>query len=293
VTIATVVRNAVTELSSTLESIISQSFPDKEVIVIDGGSDDGTVSVIQHYSKDLDYWCSQPDSGPYDAMNKAADAAGGRWIIYINAGDSFVDAGALARFVSQVPKNADFVLGHHVYISLDGVEEIHRCVDFERTYRRLLAGDTGGDWLAGIPGHQAVLTRVDLIRKHRYDLSYKIAADHEFMYRMRQQGASFHIEPVIVSQYVGGGLSWKNLFSCVEEWRAIALHYTEHTTKVEGHFRRLFLDTLRYARRNATFDWHQDPARSHPWLTAVVELEFRVRSWLDRLDSLYVRLIAR
>jgi glycosyltransferase involved in cell wall biosynthesis len=287
------VRNAANELAATLDSIVGQSYPNKEIIVIDGASTDATLSVIESYNARIDYWCSEPDQGPYDAMNKAAALAHGHWIIYINAGDSFVDRDALARCLAGVREDADFVAAHHVYISPDGIETIHRCVDFERSYRRLLDGDTSGEWLAGIPGHQATLTRVDLIREYRYDLGLRIAADHEFMYRMRRAGAVFHIEPVILSQYRGGGLSWQNLFACLEEWRAIALRYTEQPKRVERCFSRLQIDMLRMTRRLGAFDWRREPARKHPLLAAGVTLEFHVRVWLGTLDRLYARTIQR
>ena len=90
------------------------------------------------------------------------------------------------------------------------------------------------------------------------------AADHEFMYRMRREGARFHIEPLIVSQYPGGGLSSVNLFGCLEEWRTIALRYTENRAAVERRFRRLFIDTLRHVRRLGPYAWDRRPVRRSP-----------------------------
>lgn len=293
VTIATVVRNAPDQLAATLASVVAQSYCDKEVLVIDGDSGAGMADLLTSYGGAIDYWLSESDQGPYDAMNKAADLAHGHRIIYINAGDSFVDEDALSRFMSGVPENADFVAGHHIYLSPQGTEEIHRCTDFEQTYRKLLAGQTDGAWLSGVPGHQAILTRTALIREHRYDTAYRLAADHEFMYRMRRLGARFYIEPMIVTQYVGGGLSSQNLFACLDEWRTIALRYTEHPQLVEKHFRRLLIDTLRFSRKMGTFAWRSEPARSHPLWTVLAEIEFRVRALLDRTDALYVRVRTR
>lgn len=292
VTIATVVRNAPQELAATLNSVLSQTCRNKEVLVIDGGSDDDTLELLRCHGSDIDLWRSEPDNGPYDAMNKAADLAQGCWIIYINAGDTFVDDDALERFISGVPEESDFVAGHHVYWSPLGTEDIHRCMDFEQTYRKLLAGMTDGAWLGGIPGHQAVLTRVALIRRHRYDTSYRYAADHEFMYRMRRLGARFHVEPVIVSQYVGGGLSSQNLFACLAEWHGIALRYTDSPHAVERHFRRLTFDTLRFARRIGALSWRSESARSHPVWAMLASLEFSAQGLLDRADRWYTRLRA-
>lgn len=290
VTIATVVRNAAAELDRTLASVIAQSYADKEIVVIDGASTDGTLDVLSSYGDQIDRWHSEPDLGPYDAMNKAADAARGNWIMYIHAGDHFVDSGALERLIAGVSDEPDFVIAHHAYLGADGCEAIHRCVDFEQTYEGLLDGATTAAWLAGIPGHQAVMTRTELIRRHRYDLEYRIAADHEFMYRMRRDGARFHVEPVIVTQYTGGGLSWQHLFTCLAEWRAIALRYTERPERVEREFKRLHLDTMRLYRRRSAFDWRTPPAREHPLRAARVTAEHHLRSLLAWLDRTHARL---
>lgn len=287
VTLATVVRNAPDELAATLESTLSQSYPAKEIIVIDGASDEATLGVIERFGERIDYWRSEPDRGPYDAMNKAADLATGRWILYVNAGDCLADHDALARLLATAPAGGDFIAAHHSYVAPDGSEEIHRCANVELTYRQLLAGETDGAWLGGIPGHQSLLTRVDLIRQHRYDLSFRIAADHDFLFRMCARGASARIEPMILSQYVGGGLSWQHLFECLAEWRRIALKMTEHPERVERRFRTLTAHTVRYLRRLAPFDWRLEPARSHPWLALAAEAEYRVRALLERADALY------
>ena len=59
-----------------------------ELIVIDGGSDDGTVEVLREWDDKIDYWLSEPDSGIYDAMNKGIAAAHGEYIFHLNAGDT-------------------------------------------------------------------------------------------------------------------------------------------------------------------------------------------------------------
>ena len=289
ITVATVVRNAPAELAATLASIVSQTAADKEVIVIDGASDEATLSVIDTFADRIDYWRSAPDSGPYDAMNKAADLARGCWIIFINAGDSFVDDGALERFVAGMPETADFVAGHHVYVSPeDGIENIHRCANFERTWERLVSGEVDGRWLAGIPGHQAVLTRVEMLRRHRYDLSYRIAADHEFMYRMRSLGASFHVVPVVVSRYVGGGLSARNMDECAAEWWSIAARYTRQTQKIAPFFRTVVFDALRRSAPPHPSWWRRRAFREHPALYARAAFERRGHELLERLTALRI-----
>ena len=89
--IITVVFNAVADLEKTIKSILGQRFPDREYIIIDGGSTDGTVDIIRRYEKQLAFWSSEPDRGIYDAMNKGVLKARGNFLNFMNAGDLFAD----------------------------------------------------------------------------------------------------------------------------------------------------------------------------------------------------------
>ncbi|MFM8379509.1 MAG: glycosyltransferase, partial [Planctomycetia bacterium] len=125
VTVATVVRNASAELRATLPSILGQRFTEMEVVLFDGGSTDETLDVIREHAAHIHYWTSAPDGGPYDAMQKAVMMARGRWILFMNAGDRFVDTDALGRLVEAARDDADVVAGHHVYIDSKGIESIN------------------------------------------------------------------------------------------------------------------------------------------------------------------------
>lgn len=282
VTVATVVRNAADDLQRTLPSVCGQRFGSLEIIVVDGGSTDGTLDVIRDCANHIDHWESAPDEGPYDAMQKAAVIARGRWILFMNAGDRFVDEDALGRLVEAARADADFVAGHHVYVSADGIEMVNHCVDFETTYARLLAGNLDSSWIRGTPGHQAVLTATELLRRHRFDLSFRIAADHEFMYRMRSLGAAFQVVPTIVSEYVGGGLSARQEFRCLEEWRRIAHAHASDVRRADRSLDRMLAIAMKHARRRGPFDFTTEPARSRPFLAARIDLAHRVKSAFRR-----------
>jgi len=282
VTVATVVRNSASDLRLTLPSILGQRFASKEVVLIDGGSTDGTLDVIRDFVPLIDYWNSAPDNGPYDAMKKAADVARGRWILFMNAGDRFVDEGALGRLVEAARDDVDFVAGHHVYIGARGVESINHCVDFEQTYARLLAGDLDSAWIRGVPCHQSVLTRAELIRWHGFDLSFRIAADHEFMYRMRRQGASFQVVPTIVAEYVGGGLSAREEFRCLDEWRRIAHVHSRNRRRADRSLDRLLSMAMKALRRQGPFDFSAEPARSRPLLAIRIDITHRLKEIIRR-----------
>ncbi len=91
ISVITVVYNDVEHIRETMESFFSQTWENKEYIVIDGGSTDGTADIIREYSDRLAFWCSEKDGGIYDAMNKGIAHVTGNWINILNSGDRFFD----------------------------------------------------------------------------------------------------------------------------------------------------------------------------------------------------------
>ena len=89
ISVVTVCYNAVDCIEETMLSVLDQTYPNIEYIVIDGGSSDGTADVIRKYADRLAYWVSEPDKGIYDAMNKGIVAATGDYINFMNAGDRY------------------------------------------------------------------------------------------------------------------------------------------------------------------------------------------------------------
>jgi glycosyltransferase involved in cell wall biosynthesis len=89
ITVVTVVRNGEKTLEQTILSVINQTYPNVEYIVVDGASSDGTLDIIRKYEDRIDYWMSEPDEGIYYAMNKGIDLATGEWINFMNGGDCF------------------------------------------------------------------------------------------------------------------------------------------------------------------------------------------------------------
>lgn len=97
ISVITVVYNDVKNIRNTMESFFSQTWEDKEYIVVDGGSTDGTAEVIKEYSDRLAWWCSEEDDGIYDAMNKGILHATGDWINVLNCGDSYCSIESLKK----------------------------------------------------------------------------------------------------------------------------------------------------------------------------------------------------
>lgn len=240
VTVAIVTLNAADSFEETLACVCEQTFGDIEIVVVDGGSTDGTVDLIRDHRDVIDAYISEADKGPYDAMNKAAHLGTGEFIVYMNAGDFFATRDSIARALGTAPADADFIFGHHVYLHAERREEFHHAAHFDETWQQLTNGNLTWRWLAGVPCHQATFTRREmLLTEGGYSAEFKIAADHEFMYRMRQRGAKFHNSGETLAIYSGGGFSYQRQRECAQDWWRIARHYGDRKN-VDRFFRANF-----------------------------------------------------
>ena len=153
-------------LRRTIESVANQTFNDYELIVIDGGSTDGTKEIIQQFAKHLSWWCSEPDKGIYNAMNKGVSHATGDYVIFMNAGDWFYNDYVLEN-VYRNEMNADIIEGHT--IKADKMVR-HRPV-YEDLFEHLFTDTIS---------HQGAFIKRKLLLAHPYDEKYKIVSDWKF-----------------------------------------------------------------------------------------------------------------
>lgn len=194
-TIVTVCWNAKSVIVSTIESVLNQDFADFEYLIIDGGSTDGTLSLIKEYEnsfqkKRIPYrWISEKDKGVYDAMNKGAVNARGDYILYMNAGDKFFDYGVMRNFLNATTNIiADAYYGNTMMHFYEG--------------SGVYAETEGSKLNPTMPFiHQSVIVRKELLIKHPFDVSFKVCADHEFFHWMREQQFVFQYCNFIVADY--------------------------------------------------------------------------------------------
>ena len=114
ISIITVVRSAKDDLQRTIKEVGRQSYSNKEHIIIDGGSTDGTLDLLRDNDGEIDYWLSEADTGIYDAMNKGVDAADGEWLYFLGVDDAFFSPDTLERLFKDqsIPDDVVMLLGN-------------------------------------------------------------------------------------------------------------------------------------------------------------------------------------
>ncbi len=205
VTVVTVTYNAEQFLEQTIKSVIEQGYPNIEYIIIDGASSDETVKIIKKYGKHISYWVSEPDSGIYEAMNKGIDRATGEWINFLNAGDSFVEKNTISKVVKEMHEDVEIIAGDIFYVEND-----------KKTYK---ASARLEDKLKGMfCSHQAMFTKIGLMRKYRFNTAFKIAGDYDFALKCAMNQHRFKFISLPVANFLADGLSETNrLFAKVED----------------------------------------------------------------------------
>ncbi len=210
ISIITVVFNGEKYLEETIQSVINQTYPNVEYIIIDGGSTDGTLDIIKKYEYAIDYWISEPDKGIYDAMNKGIDVATGDWINFMNTGDSFFDNVVLEKlFVNNDLEKIDVIYGNHQVI-------------YTNRKRIAKAGNIEDIWKGSQFCHQSSFVSSRVHKVNKYNLCNKIGADFELFYVLYKYKKTFKYMDVIVANYSAGGLSdIERIDSIVSWWNVI------------------------------------------------------------------------
>ena len=164
--VITVCYNEASHIRETLDSIVGQTCADYELIVVDGGSTDGTRAIIEQYAAHIAWWCSEPDEGIYNAMNKGVRHATGEYVLFMNGGDSFHATTVLDDLVRQ-GLDADVIEGH---AERKDNHALLRQPDDDLLHKLLTDGLS----------HQSALIRRALLLQYPYDERYKIVADWKF-----------------------------------------------------------------------------------------------------------------
>ncbi len=196
ITVVTVCYNAEDTIKETIESVISQSYEAVEYIIVDGGSTDGTLGIINSFVSEghTITLLSEKDKGLYDAMNKGTAMATGEYVIFMNSGDVFADRDVISDISGSL--GSDIVYGNVIRVREDG--------NFTEKY----AG-RNIKWLL-LKGlmicHQTMFIRTEVMRQYQYNLEYRITADFNFLCRCIKDKRTMHYvdRDIVVMDNING-----------------------------------------------------------------------------------------
>lgn len=213
--------NAGERLKATIESVLSQSYENYEIVIKDGGSTDGSVEELTRAVIDKRIQVYQKkDSGIYDAMNQAAELARGDYFIFMNTGDSFYDAQVLDKISNVISeggkdKRPDILYGNLYHKALSTVIYAAPEINDFTCYRN-------------VPCHQTCFYSRRLFAERAYKPEYNVRADYEhFLWCFYEKKAEICYVPVIVAAYEGGGYSEtkENKRRSAKQHREIVIKY--------------------------------------------------------------------
>lgn len=202
ISVITVVFNDVAHIKETMESYFSQTWEEKEYIVIDGGSTDGTADIISKYADRLAYWCSEPDGGIFDAMNKGIKYAEGDWINILNSGDLYASPHSLEQAIRRAPdiEHADILFGNSIERSEENGDVFKRTSDFNLME------------YGPIYRHGSSLVRAKVHKDHLFHIEqqskYGYALDWLLIYELYKKGFHFQKTEATIEIYQLDGTSY-------------------------------------------------------------------------------------
>lgn len=217
--IITVTWNAASVIFPTLKSIKEQTNSNFEYLVIDGASTDDTLNMVKNADIVNTRIFSEPDNGLYDAMNKGIDQALGKYLIFLNAGDSFASTTTLAQLAQVAIGNPDVIYGQTQLIDA----ECNIVGKRHLTAPKSLTADSFKQGM--LVCHQAFVTKRDLAP--HYNLQYRYSADYDWCIRVLQKSRSnaYAGDKPIISFLTDGLTSKNHRKSLMERYRIMCNYY--------------------------------------------------------------------
>jgi len=233
--VITVVFNNVKDIERTLNSVLGQSYPNIEYIIVDGGSTDGTMEILSTYKDRFALLISEPDKGIYDAMNKGLRNASGDYVLFMNSGDEIYDAHTVEHIFSS-SEDADIYYGEtELYDENWTPIGLRR----HRTPEQF-------DWKSFRYGmnisHQAIYVRRSIAPY--YNLKYPLSADIDWVIKAAKKARKITSTRLVVAKYLVGGLSKKRHRQSLKERFRIFSHHYGFLPTILSHI----IITIRYLR---------------------------------------------
>jgi glycosyltransferase involved in cell wall biosynthesis len=214
VSIITIVYNAKKTLEQTILSVINQTYPNIEYIIIDGGSTDGSVDIIKKYEHQINFWISEKDRGISDAFNKGIAKATGELVGIINA-DDWYETDAVQTIVNSYSSRIHVYCGMVSMISEKGVvQKVRMSDDKKLNYGMYIMHPT------------TFVKRVLYERIGNFDVEYRYAMDYDLILRVRSSGYSILCIPTKIACMRVGGISSDMEVANLEVIRIMKKHFS-------------------------------------------------------------------
>jgi len=215
--IITATLNSENTIKNTLESVISQDFPELEYIVVDGNSTDGTLDIIREYETIVSHLISEPDCGIGDAFNKGIRLAHGEFIGIVS-GDDYLLPGALKEVERAAHQNPDTDVIYGNAVVIDGQNQHQFIVRPDPDFSHI--------WQRQPLKHAATFVRRSAYQRYGlFDLGYRCAMDYELILRFYLRGARFVYVDYPLAAFRSGGTSNRNMLKTFQEVRDISICY--------------------------------------------------------------------
>ena len=198
VSIVTIVLNGEDHIEQTINSVINQTYKRIEYIIIDGGSTDDTIKIIERYKDRINIFVSKPDNGIYDAINKGISYVNGSLVGLIHCGDYYEPDAVSNAINAYLRTEADVIYGDLRIIENEGSEKVVR---IQKSKHKDLKNRMS-------ISHPATFISRNCYQKYGlYDCKYKLAADYDFILKLFLADARFHYINKILANFRAGGLS--------------------------------------------------------------------------------------
>ena len=247
ISIITVSYNSESTIAHTINSVIKQDYSNVEYILIDGGSTDWTLNIINNYMDKIDYFNSEEDNGVYDAMNKGIKVASGDIIGILNSDDFYPNNSILSQIVQEFERtNCDCLYGDLVYVDKANARNIVR---YWKSGLFSLSKINNG-WM--LP-HPTLFVKKNIYNKFGlYNTSLSRAADYEMIIRLlKKHKINIKYLPKILVKMREGGLSNSSFLNRIKAnqedssaWRInnlyppLLIRFLKHIRKITQFFLR-------------------------------------------------------
>ena len=223
ISIVTITFNAAATLPATMKSVAEQTFTDYEHILIDGASSDGTLEIARSnpYMRIL----SEKDHGLYDAMNKGLRLARGKYVLFLNSGDTFRSPDVLARYAERAAEDYDIIYSDTMVVDAEGndIKPRHHTAPERLTFESFGKGM--------LVCHQAFMVKASLAPQ--YDLSYRFSADYDWTIKCIKKTSPdrcINLKIVGINYLADGTTDHNKVKSLLERYRIMSRHYGRLST---------------------------------------------------------------